>query len=336
MNPDLTRNSQLKNNRLNLILLGGFILFIGYFTAAVSLAPGQMRVSGKLTEVFKCDEVNRNELPKELNIEGQSCPSITEEVVNLESIDFGDVSYLRGTLRVWPAGEIGSALVNTGVAQRSLTIYFDSLNETSWQIPAKRFIGSRTFNIPLNNSGEISQYPFDKYKGTWSSFLEDFQSSKPLAATLTVSNKPIYGWELSVKQISLPNDLVIGKYVNLDGRSELEWNANRSDSVRLSVILLIAVMIMGTISALILTGSIFRKRRPPTLSALGWLATSLFAVLEIRSRFPGNPPLGIALDLLVTYPVTFILLGLILANTSFWIKRDDWDMKNRPSEDANF
>ena len=95
-------------------------------------------------------------------------------------------------------------------------------------------------------------------------------------------------------------------------------------------------MILGTASAIILTKSIFLRRRPPTLGALSWLATSLFAVLEIRSRFPGNPPLGISADLFVTYPVTVILLGLILTNTYFWINRDDWDMKNRPDESTNF
>jgi hypothetical protein len=319
-----------------LLVLTGLILFILYFVAAISLAPGTMQVSNTLIEVFDCKKVSRNDLPKELIVEGQDCPSVTEEVVNLEAVNFEDVSFLKGTLRVWPAGELGSALVNTGVAQRALKISFDSLNETTWQIPAKQFIGSRTFEVPLNNSGAISKYPFDEYQGSWRSFLEDFQTSMSLASTLTVSERPIYGWEVSVEPIKLPNDIAIGKTVNLDGKLAFEWNANRSGSIKLSFFLLVAVMILGTASAIILTKSIYLRRRPPTLGALSWLATSLFAVLEIRSRFPGNPPLGISADLFVTYPVSVILLGLILTNTYFWINRDDWDMKNRPNESANF
>jgi len=319
-----------------LLVLTGLTLFLVYFIAAISLAPGTMQVSNTLTEVFDCKKVNRSDLPSELIVEGQDCPSVTEEVVNLESVNFEEVSFLKGTLRVWPAGEIGSALVNTGVAQRALKISFDSLNETTWQIPAKQFIGSRTFEIPLNNSGAISNYPFDEYQGSWRSFLEDFQTSMPLASTLTVSERPIYGWEMSVEPIKLPNDIAIGKSVNLDGKQAFEWNAHRSGSIKLSFFLLIAVMILGTVSAIILTKSIYLRRRPPTLGALSWLATSLFAVLEIRSRFPGNPPLGISADLFVTYPVSVILLGLILTNTYFWINRDDWDMKNRPNDSANF
>jgi hypothetical protein len=154
--------------------------------------------------------------------------------VNLEAINFEEVSYLKGTLRIWPAGEIGSALVNTGVAQRALKLNFDSLNETAWQIPAKQFIGSRTFEISLNNSSAISNYPFDAYRGSWRSFLEDFQSSLPLASTLTVSERPIYGWEMSVEPIELPNDIAIGKTVNLDGKQAFEWSAHRSGSIKLS------------------------------------------------------------------------------------------------------
>ena len=330
------RNSKKIEASSKILVLAGIILFLAYFVAAISLAPGTMQVSNTLAEVFDCKKANQSDLPTELIVEGQDCPSVTEEVVNLEAVIFEDVSYLKGTLRVWPAGEIGSALVNTGVAQRALKLEFDSLNDTSWQISAKQFIGSRTFEIPLNNSGAISNYPFDKYQGSWSSFLEDFQTSVSLASTLTVSERPIYGWEMSVEPKKLPNDISIGKTVNLDGKLAFEWNANRSGSIKLSFLLLIAVMILGTSSAIILTRSIFLRRRPPTLGALRWLATSLFAVLEIRSRFPGNPPLGISADLFVTYPVTVILLGLILTNTYFWINRDDWDMKNRPDESANF
>jgi len=318
------------------LALIGLILFLVYFVAAISLAPGTMQVSNSLIEVFDCKKVDRDVLPTDLVVEGQDCPSVTEEVVNLEAINIEEVSYLKGTLRIWPAGEIGSALVNTGVAQRALKLNFDSLNETAWQIPAKQFIGSRTFEISLNNSSAISNYPFDAYRGSWRSFLEDFQTSLPLASTLTVSERPIYGWEMSVEPIELPNDIAIGKTVNLDGKQAFEWSAHRSGSIKLSFFLLVAVMILGTASAMILTKSIFLRRRPPTLGALSWLATSLFAVLEIRSRFPGNPPLGISADLFVTYPVSVILLGLILTNTYFWINRDDWDMKNRPNESANF
>ncbi len=336
MNDRFVRFSKRSDELSNFLLIFGALLFVAYFIAAISLAPGKMQVSKDLTQVFDCKKIASANLPLELNVEGQNCPSVTEQVVNLEAIIFDDVSYLKGTLRVWPAGEIVSALVNTGVAQRALAMSFDSLNETSWQIPAKQFIGSRTFEIPLNNTGAISRYPFDEYTGSWASFLEDFQSSKSLASTLTISDKPIYGWEMSVKQKALPNDLGSKKVVNLDGREAFEWQANRSGSIKLSFFLLIAVMILGTVSAVILTKSIFLRRRPPTLAALGWLATSLFAVLEIRNRFPGEPPLGISADLFVTYPVTITLLALILANTYFWINRDDWDMKNRPNDSPDF
>lgn len=336
MRLELNRFTRKRDESSRNLSIAGIVLLIAYFGAAVLVTPGSMSIAKDLSDVFDCQKINQQNLPRDLVVEGQSCPSVTEQVVNLESINFDEASFLKGTLRVWPAGEIGSALVNTGVAQRALTLNFDSLNETSWEIPAKRFIGSRTFEIPLNNSSAISSYPFDSYQGSWSSFLLDFQTSKSLASTLTVSKKPIYGWEMAVSPIAVENDVSLGKTVNLNGKLSFAWTANRSDSIKLSAVLLIVVMILGTVAALILSTSIFRGRRPPTLSALGWLATSLFAILEIRNKFPGDPPLGIAADLFVTYPVTLTLLGLILANTYFWLNRDDWDMKNRPDEHSNF
>ena len=308
------------------------VLLASYLVGLLSMSAGELTVTPQLKKTLDCSDRSYLSLPVELKAPDQKCPNVVETVVNFSEITLTDTPRLTGSFRLWPAGELGAVVVNSGVAQRALDVNYENLGETSWQIAASEFVGSRTFAIPLNNNGMINSYPFDKYEGTWLMSVADFQSSGALPTTVTVSRRPIYGWSMDVSAVKQPNDQCFQKDLNLNGVEVLQWSATRSSSVKLSASLLVIVILVGIFSAVILTISIFRKKRPPTLGALGWLATSLFAIIEIRSRFPGDPPPGILLDKLITYPVTTTLLGLILTHTFMWIRRDDWDMKNTPNE----
>lgn len=316
--------------RISLTIAGA--LLISYLVGLLSMSAGELRMTPQLKKTLDCSDASYLSLPIELKAPDQKCPNVVESVVNFSEISLTETPRLTGSFRLWPAGELGAVVVNSGVAQRALDVNYENLGETSWQIAASEFVGSRTFAIPLNNNGMINNYPFDKYEGTWLMSVADFQSSGPLPTTVTVSSRPIYGWNMDVSAYKQPNDQKLQKILNLNGVVVLEWSAIRSTSVKLSATLLIIVILLGIFAAVTLTISIFRKKRPPTLGALGWLATSLFAIIEIRSRFPGDPPPGILLDKLFTYPVTTTLLGLILTHTFMWIRRDDWDMKNTPNE----
>lgn len=318
-----------------------FLLFIactsliGYLISFFSLNPGVTNVASNLSSVLQCDEKTKKSLPQSLYIEGQSCPSVIELVLNLQRIDTKNQPALVGTLRVWPAGEIGQVSVNAGVSQRSLLVTYENLRESSWLIEPKRLIGSRTLQLSLPNRSAISSYPFDSYQGSWQARVIDYQAGKPLPTLLTISNRPVYGWQVAINDVSLSNDVKSKKVVNLDGDEKISWSVKRSGSTILSVGLLALVMILAAVGAILLSKSIFLKRRPPTLVALSWLATSLFAIIEIRGRFPDSPPLGIRIDTLVTYPVILTLLFLIAIHTFLWVKRDDWNMKNFPNEQIN-
>lgn len=323
----------MRSSRFLVII--AFASLIGYMIAFFALNPGVTTVASNLSSVLKCDEKTRISLPQSLYIEGQSCPSVIELVLNLQRIETKNQAALVGTLRVWPAGEIGQVSVNAGVSQRSLQVTYENLEESKWFIEPKRLIGSRTLQLSLPNRSAISSYPFDSYEGSWQARVIDYQAGKPLPTLLTVSNRPVYGWQISIEDVSLENDVKSQKAINLDGDEKISWTVQRSGSTKLSVGLLVLVMLLAAVGATLLSKSIFLKKRPPTLVALSWLATSLFAVIEIRGRFPDSPPLGIRIDSLVTYPVILTLLFLIALHTFLWVKRDDWNMKNFPNEQIN-
>lgn len=94
-------------------------------------------------------------------------------------------------------------------------------------------------------------------------------------------------------------------------------------------------MIIALGSAFALTRSVGRGRRPPSMNLLLWIATVLFAILQVRTNFPGNPPIGILLDFAIVFPVLGLLLILGIVNTVYWLRRTDWDYENEPTMEEN-
>lgn len=319
-----------KENAFDGALFTSIIIFVSYFIGLLIISPGITVTKGSIGDFLNCKSSTWNTKKVNLKSEGQDCPSIVEMVVNFDELQNDNSSRLVGNLRIWPAGEFGQSGVSSGVAQRKLLVNFESTDVSEWKVEAKRFIGSRTIQIPLKNDNAIYKYPLDNYKGSWSVYLADWQSGEPLPIAITVINKPIYGWNLSLSQKPVNNELNLQKVVNLNGEAHLDWIGSRSSSTKLSVLILISIILLGIYATSKLTIAIATGKRPPTLGALGWLATTLFALIEIRSRFPGSPPLGIALDLFITYPAALSILCFILIQTLAWVKRDDWDMKNTP------
>lgn len=306
----------------------GIALMFCYFSSIFFLSPGNTSVNDGLKVPLNCQDSSWNALPTAFFNSEQTCPTIAETIIDIQNIEAGKKSILKANMRIWPAGELGGAAVTTGIAQRSIDVEFENLTETSWYIVAKRLIGGRSIEIPLGSRSQISNYPFDSYQGTWQSELSPSGVYTPFLSTVTVAERDIFGWQIEVNRFAYEGDEKYQKIVNKEGFIGFEWNATRSGIFRVSVIILLLTMMLGVYAAVILTISIIRERRPPTLNALSWLATSLFALVEIRSRFPGDPPYGIKLDTLFTYPVIAILLFLIIIHSYLWVKRDDWNMKN--------
>ena len=96
----------------------------------------------------------------------------------------------------------------------------------------------------------------------------------------------------------------------------------------ISVMVLLMLMLIALASAVAITRSIYRQKRPPSMNLLVWLATILFAILQVRDNFPGSPPLGILIDYLVFFPVIGSLLVVGITNTHMWTNRPDWDLEN--------
>jgi len=82
----------------------------------------------------------------------------------------------------------------------------------------------------------------------------------------------------------------------------------RDGSTRSIALLLLLLMIILASIAILVTGSATRGRMKLELSVAGWLTALLFALIPLRGFFPGSPPLGSWMDILVFFWVELIVM----------------------------
>ena len=139
--------------------------------------------------------------------------------------------------------------------------------------------------------------------------------------------------ELKLNRVVLDTDIKGEKRtVNPDGEVKFSYEVARSNNQIFQAGLLLFIILIGAISSVATTAAILSRRRPPSISTLAWLATYLFALIQVRAEFPGNPPLGVNIDRFFTFPVMAIIMALIVANAISWLRRDDWDSENQDYE----
>ena len=150
--------------------------------------------------------------------------------------------------------------------------------------------------------------------------------------TVIAVDSTLSGWKLDFKEEGKPTAETSGKALYENGRATLYWKLSRANVVYIAVSILLILMLIALGSAFAITRSIAKFKRPPSMNLLLWLATVLFAILQVRTNFPGNPPIGILLDFTVVFPVLGLLLILGIANTFYWLIRTDWDFENENPE----
>jgi hypothetical protein len=141
----------------------------------------------------------------------------------------------------------------------------------------------------------------------------------------------VTGLSISSSQVAFLSGETNDEAIEFDrgsGVASLEWSITRSLGAILIVILMGSLIVIGAAVSVMITISILRGKRPPSIISLSWLAAFLFALFSVRSQLPGSPPSGILFDVIVFYPSVLILVLLIAVNVASWVARDDWDMEN--------
>jgi hypothetical protein len=255
------------------------------------------------------------------------CPDLIEFYLLPSFID-EEASELVNRVITVPSGLYGVSDINSGFTFKPFTVDLDSVDV------ARVFNGQGNATIGINSRSKMSTknslfyYPFDFYTGEITLQATDFQSKSPIPSTITVGQQSLSGWILKFSQSGSPDPESKNKIIYGDGLAKVSWDLKRANVIFIAISLLIFLMIIALVSGYTITSSISNGDRPPSMNLLLWLATILFAIIQVRGNFPGNPPLGILIDYIIVFPVLSMLLLLGIANTFFWLARPDWDIEN--------
>jgi hypothetical protein len=153
--------------------------------------------------------------------------------------------------------------------------------------------------IVLPAEGIVQQYPFDSYAV---SAAVDANARSADAADAIATEASFFfrvpGW--SEKNTLSANGSGTGKVVSTQ--------VVRDGSTKSIALLLLLLMIILAAIAILVTGSATRGRMKLELSVASWMTALLFALIPLRGFFPGSPPLGSWMDILVFFWVELILM----------------------------
>ncbi len=149
--------------------------------------------------------------------------------------------------------------------------------------------------VVLGVSGELAQYPFDSYSGTYfvnadfydrqTGGVEETKGAIPIEIT---SVGAINGWDsaLNVSTTGGPGVILVAEF-------------SRAFSTKLFALVLLALAATVSLFALFISTLVLSNRRKVETALLAWTGSLLFALPILRSYFPGAPPIGAAVDIYV-------------------------------------
>ena len=264
-----------------------------------------------------------------------NCPNIVEFLLKPAFVNEKN-SELNLRFVTLPAGTYGSAMKNSGWVSESYFVDIDSTDASRLVNKDGSTSQGATLRAKMNNKNALFFYPFDRYEGEIKMQATAEISKEKIPATIITSESTLSGWKLNFAEQGKISASTSGKAIYEQKPATLYWKLSRANVVFIAVSILLILMVIALGSAFAITRSIARFRRPPSMNLLLWLATVLFAILQVRTNFPGNPPIGILLDFTIVFPVLGLLLILGIANTFYWLNRSDWDYENENPELANY
>jgi hypothetical protein len=191
-----------------------------------------------------------------------------------------------------------------------------SVMVTSAVTPTKRTWSAGTvpgvFPVPLNLTGDVTQWPFDDYH-SGPITVELFRGSppSPQRASITFVDR-LRGWQVDVSDVGQGN---AGPY---------RVTLHRSPSTAAFAAAIVGVLILLAGLGLFVAVQTLRGKRKFQPPMTTWYAAMLFAVVPLRNALPDSPPIGWWVD------VTVVLWVIVALGISMLIYIYCWWRDLRP------
>jgi Domain of unknown function (DUF4436) len=170
-----------------------------------------------------------------------------------------------------------------------------------------------TEEVVLQTDGDVNQYPYDTYKGSFSLVAERVGtdgSLVPIALSVGTAHAET-GW-FTRYNVTRGNGTEAKITIVSMGREPF--------AIAFATILALLMLILACIGVLVGFLTI-TNRRPSDPPLVGWLVGLLFALPFIRRLMPGDPPIGCALDVQIfSWALILNTLAILLAMVA-WLRQ---------------
>jgi hypothetical protein len=177
-------------------------------------------------------------------------------------------------------------------------------------------------SVLLPATGIVQQYPFDSYAMNEvvrvHILVADSYDPIPVSASMFFR---VPGWTAqdNLATASATDGVTVTSTLVRDG------------STRSIAILLLLLMVVLAVIAILVTGASTRGRMKLELAVASWMTALLFALIPLRGFFPGSPPLGSWMDVLVFFWVELVLmLSVAIVVTTVLLRARD--ARHHPEE----
>ena len=312
--------------RFSLITLG--VIFVSLALTFSFAREGKTTATAELLDDFQCQD-ERWAASNYYTNDTTGCPDLIEYVIRPSFIN-EKYSELITRVITMPSGYYGTSFTSAGYATSGYNVDIDGTN-LSRQINLQGKVAQGiTVRSKMTTKNNLFFYPLDRYKGELNMQSVDGLTKGSVPGVVLVLPTGIHGWNLHFTNNPEQGEVIANKIVYPQGVITVDWSLGRSGIVYFSVFIMAILMLIALSSVFFLTRSVSSGKRPPSMNLLLWISTVLFAILQVRVSFPGNPPIGILLDYIIVFPVLSILLLLGILNIISWLRRDDWDLENEP------
>lgn len=163
--------------------------------------------------------------------------------------------------------------------------------------------------VKMAVDGDIENWPFDTYTGDVFAVASTGRGADlKIIPTVVILDGGVQGWQLS------------GALEPDDAFNSLDLTFHRSLAIMLFGLTLVAVLAMLPIVCWVVGLKLYREDRLFEAGFLGWIAAMLFATIPIRNFFPGSPPPGSWVDVLVTLWVVVALTAALVLGLAAFVK----------------
>ena len=166
--------------------------------------------------------------------------------------------------------------------------------------------------VMLPVSGLVQNYPFDRYSFTYTVSASTVSNGETIGVPLTVSTFfRVPGWSLSAQD----SQTFLGHQEVITGSIARDFSTIGIALLFLTLMIIIASLVIRVVR------SVAANRMELTIAIAAWFTALLFALVPLRNAFPGQPPLGSWMDILVFFWVVAIVMVSLALVASMLLHR---------------